>query len=486
VKKKRKNNSKKEMVVYQNNFIEAFYQVDFLAKKIMIASSLRCRESDWSDKGCEIIISSNEIRELAGINRNSLKHLEHAVKKLAQTVVTLKNPDNPKDFIIFNYLPHGEYREGVLKMVINRDMKPFVMDLQKNFTQYHIDNIRPLKSEYSIRIFELLKMHAFKDKKFRIMLVELRKMFGLQDKYSDYNMFKKRVIEKAKNELKKHCEIYFEYREIKKGRKVNEIEFDIIKQRKEFSDYEDVLDVTIKDEVLQESVFIKTEFEGQLNELGWTGDFEELVREISFEAIEHYYDILKTKLKKIDKTKISILQLHEYIDGSIKAQARRYYDIYCAALKVPSEEEKKDIKKYSPIAKELIKLGFIGDVESYIESEGRGLVEEAFELFRQERPKRVKNKIGLLRGKIKALKIKKEIEEIDKEEGKTYEKNIFLDKLEKYKTLKTDFSEDYKRFMDIPSNSNPSDQNVLQKHFETPLNELPSSILKEFVEWRVS
>jgi hypothetical protein len=98
-----KNKKKLNMVVYHNNYIEAFYQVDLLAKKIMIASSLKCRKSDWTKEGCEIILSSNELRELAGVKRNSLKHLEHAVRKLAQTVVTLKDPKNPKDFIVSSY-----------------------------------------------------------------------------------------------------------------------------------------------------------------------------------------------------------------------------------------------------------------------------------------------------------------------------------------------------------------------------------------------
>ncbi len=484
--KKKKKSKKKEMVVYHNNYIEAFYQVDFLAKKIMIASSLRCRESDWSDKGCEIIISSNEIRQLAGINRNSLKHLEHAVKKLAQTVVTLKNPDNPKDFIIFNYLPHGEYKEGVLKMIINRDMKPFIKGLQKNFTQYHIENIRPLKSEYSIRIFELLKMQAFKDKKFRIMLNELRKMFGLQDKYSDYNMFKKRVVEKAKIELKEHCEIYFEYREIKTGRRVTEIEFEIFKQQKDFSDYEDVLGVEIEEAKRNENFPAKSELENQLNRLGWYGKYDELTKEIEIKAIEHYLPVLKRELNELDKTKIATSQLQDYIDGSIRGQAQRFYDIFLAAFEVPLVNEKTEkIDKYSDTAKELIRLGFIGDVENYIKKEGRGLIEEALDTFKKENTENVKNKVGLLREKIKALKIRKEIEIIDKEEKQTYEKNIFLDKIEKYKALESSFTEDYKRFLNIPSNSNPVEQNFLKKFIGESLEDIPKKVLAEFIEWRV-
>jgi plasmid replication initiation protein len=150
-----------------------------------------------------------------------------------------------------------------------------------------------------------------------------------------------------------------------------------------------------------------------------------------------------------------------------------------------NSDKSRRVAKYSDIAKELIRLGFIGDAEGYIENEGRELVEEALEAFNAENLRNVKNKVGLLREKIRALKIKKEIEKIDIEEERTYGENIFLGKLERYKILKTNFSEDYKRFINIPTNSNSIDQEILQKHVGIPLNEIPLPILKEFIKWRV-
>jgi plasmid replication initiation protein len=481
----KKMKSPKPIVISGNNYIEAFYQTDYLAKKMMIASSYLCRDVDWKPEGFEVVISSHELRELSGLSRNSLKHLEKAVDKLHRQVIRLKDPENNKNWKSFSYLPKGEYKDGKLTLLINSEMKPFIQDLQKNFTQYHIENVKPLKSGYSIRIFELLKMHAYKGR-YRVSIDKLRKMFGLEDKYKTYGMFKKRILDSSKKEIKEYCDIYFEYREIKTGNKVTEIEFEIFEQNKSFSNYEDALAETIMDVEFEKSLPIKNELEKKLNDLGWNGDFEELTNKINIEAIEHYYDTLVTELKKIDKTKIDISQLHEYIDGSIKAQAQRFYDIYCAALRAPLKEVSETIKKYSSAAKELIKLGFIGDVESYIENEGRGLVEEALEVFNKENLKNVKNKIGLLREKIRALKIKKEIEKIDIEEEKTYKRNIFLSKLKKYKTLNSNFLGDYKRFINIPSNNNPADQEVLRKYIGISLEEIPAFILKEFVEWRLN
>ena len=61
-----KKKTPKPIIVYDNNYMEALYQTDYLAKKIMIAASLRCREMNWEPTGCEITMSANELRELSG------------------------------------------------------------------------------------------------------------------------------------------------------------------------------------------------------------------------------------------------------------------------------------------------------------------------------------------------------------------------------------------------------------------------------------
>ena len=409
---RKKKVQKPSIVVYDNNYMEALYQTDLLAKKIMITASLKCQDMVWTEKGCEIIMSSNELREISGIRRGSLQHLEHAVKKLTETSVTVKNPKDPKHWIVFNYLPRGEYKHGTLSLLINSEMKPLIQNLQKNFTQYHIENIKPLKSEYSIRIFELLKMSAFKGK-YRIAVENLKKMFGIGDKYKLYAHFKDRVLEPAKRELKEHCEIYFEYKEIKAGNKVVEIEFEIFKQKKDFSDYEEkLLDTVVKDIDFKELVHEKTSIEHKLNELGWTGNYQELIAEVRIEAVEFFINTIKRNLESINTTKVNAQKLHDYIDAMLRNNAESSYELYQAALVYDPKEE----KKKSELAKNLIKLGFTGDPEEYILKEGSGVIEEALKIV--EKQPNVTNVIGLLREKVKTLKIHKELIRQDQETKK--------------------------------------------------------------------
>ena len=206
----------------------------------------------------------------------------------------------------------------------------------------------------------------------------------------------------------------------------------------------------------------------------------------SIEAIEYYCDILTSELNKLNSSKINSQLLHEYIDERLKTNAQKIYNIFCDVLKIPTVSvEKRATKKYSDLGKELLGLGFVGDVESYIENEGRGIVKETLEAFKSENPKNLKNKIGFFREKIKTFKVMKELENKIIKEEKASKNNILLVKLEKYNSLNSNFFEDYKRFMEIPSNDYPEDQKILLKYSNLPLSEMPSSVIKEFIEWKV-
>ena len=291
----------KNIVVLGNNYVDALYQTDLLAKKIMIAASLSCQDEKWEPKGCEIVISANKLIKLVGVKKNSLRHIAPAIDKLHKTTIEILDPNKVNYRESFSFLPNGIYDNGKLTLTINAKMKPFIQNLQKNFTKYHIENIKPLKSGYSIRIFELLKMNYFKGE-YKISVDELKKMFGVEHQYQQYNNFKRNVLEKAKKELKQHCEIWFEYEEIKNGQKVFEILFLIFKQEKPFSVLEMIpaeKDTTKKDSSIvveaipvQESNEVQDDLINELIKNGFVGA-EKFLKEESRELVEEALKIIK-------------------------------------------------------------------------------------------------------------------------------------------------------------------------------------------------
>ena len=101
-----------------------------------------------------------------------------------------------------------------------------MLKLNSMFTQYKLANILSMKSKYSPRIYEILKCNEFKKQNFvEIKITELRRLLKAENIYPLYSDFKRYIIIRTKKELKKLSDIWFEFEEIKTGRKVTSIRF---------------------------------------------------------------------------------------------------------------------------------------------------------------------------------------------------------------------------------------------------------------------
>ncbi|MFZ4773736.1 MAG: replication initiation protein [Terrimicrobiaceae bacterium] len=131
-----------------------------------------------------------------------------------------------------SWLSSSEYVEGsgVVSLCFDPKLKPFLLQLKNRFTNYRIKNIVQLKSQFSIRIYELLKQ--YKKIGQRLFLVsDLRSILGIEDgQYKLYADFKRKVILIAQKELAKKTDISFRFEEIKIGHGVGQIRFYVNKK----------------------------------------------------------------------------------------------------------------------------------------------------------------------------------------------------------------------------------------------------------------
>lgn len=119
-------------------------------------------------------------------------------------------------------------RSGIAKIKLDEDLIPYLFDLGKKFTQYQLYNILAMKSAFSVRIYELLKSYAFqKNKTFDID--ELKQLLKVEDtkSYKDFSLFRKKVLEKAQEEINELTDLNIYFKPITKGRKVIKINFQI-------------------------------------------------------------------------------------------------------------------------------------------------------------------------------------------------------------------------------------------------------------------
>lgn len=124
---------------------------------------------------------------------------------------------------------------GEIRLTISEKLKPYLLELGKNFDSYTLSNLLNLKSIYAKNLFEL--MHKWeKVGKCTFSIELLRGMIGVEDgTYEKYNHLKERVLKRAVEEISEKTDLIVTFEEIKKGRKVDKIEFSIrphIKQKK--------------------------------------------------------------------------------------------------------------------------------------------------------------------------------------------------------------------------------------------------------------
>lgn len=127
----------------------------------------------------------------------------------------------------FRWFSEAEYlyKRGKVAVMLNSNIKAYLLDLSKNFTKYELYNILALKSKYSIRLYELFKSYSFqKVKEFEIE--DLKDLLGASN--YEYRNFNRRILVKAIEEINYYTDILVSYETITRGRKVIGIRFKII------------------------------------------------------------------------------------------------------------------------------------------------------------------------------------------------------------------------------------------------------------------
>ena len=119
--------------------------------------------------------------------------------------------------------------EKYISFKFDNKMKPHLLEFSR-FIKYKIENILQFNSSYSISFYEYFKAQMFKKETIKKIVLEIdyiHKWLQLSKSYLIYGNLKKKILVPVENDLKKHSDIYFNFQEIKTGRKVTHIEFNI-------------------------------------------------------------------------------------------------------------------------------------------------------------------------------------------------------------------------------------------------------------------
>ena len=214
---------KNRNVVKQDyQLVNAKYKLNTSEIKFIMIALAQINADDKEFKDYEIKVSELELK------LQSEQH-ETRLKQFAKNILSkpLEVPTND-GWIVFNWFQDIEYIRGQAKfrVSISKKLMPYLLELKERFVKYNLGYILPLTSNYPVRLYQLLKEYEKLTRR-TFTVVELQDLLQVPNSLKRYDNFKRKVLQVAEKELIENCDIFFEFEEIKEGRKVNEILFRI-------------------------------------------------------------------------------------------------------------------------------------------------------------------------------------------------------------------------------------------------------------------
>ena len=215
-------------VVKANTLIEAKYKMGIEEQRLILYMVSLVEPQDEAFKEYEIsVMDFSKMMNLTP--KTQYNKFKQIGKNLTERGIWIKEGQKT---IKLCWLASAAYDEGVgiIKLSFSPYLKPYLLQLKRNFTMYDLKNIMFLKSIYSIRLFELLKQYEKLSQRV-FLLDELKNILCVENvkSYENYADLKKRIILVAQQELEEKCDICFTFEEIKEGKKVAKLKFFIHK-----------------------------------------------------------------------------------------------------------------------------------------------------------------------------------------------------------------------------------------------------------------
>lgn len=217
-----------------NDLIESRFKFDIWETRIflMLIAQIRREESDFN----VYRIWYRDVACIFNLNKKrGYDMLRQAVKSLMNKSFYVQYNDNGKpreaqyhilrkiDYSLLDNDKMTESQEFV-DIRIEEDMKPLLLQLQKSFTTYNIENVVHL-GVYSIRIYELLKQYETIGHR-AFDFDDLKEMFEIENEYPRFATFYQRVIEPAVKEINATSDLeVYEVEKLKSGKKVSGVRF---------------------------------------------------------------------------------------------------------------------------------------------------------------------------------------------------------------------------------------------------------------------
>jgi len=217
------------IVSQANGLVTARYSLPLAEQRLILTMIARIQPNDEDFKPYRI--SVREMADFIGVSKTSAySECKKITESLLKRVLTIDEPDG---LLQVSWVSSAKYIDGagMVRLSFDPSLKPYLLKLQGNFTRCKLDMLLSFKSQFTMRLYSILKQYAWRGKEHEIELETLREMLGInKDQYKLYADFRRYILDSTQKELAEKADHYFSYKEIKYGRRVGAILFQITKK----------------------------------------------------------------------------------------------------------------------------------------------------------------------------------------------------------------------------------------------------------------
>ncbi|PWJ34993.1 replication initiation protein [Sediminitomix flava] len=265
---------RKKLVRKSNKLINAKENTPLTAleRKLMLYSV-----SEVNDEG-KVNFRIQDLYGTSKLNTSHYRNVRKAVENLLNVKVVVEEGDvsdedwRIKGMNVFDVI-EASRKGGSISARFTQSMIPHITNLKRNYTTYLYEAVSPFRSDFSIRIYELLVQGVDHYSKREFELEELKSKIGISQikTYTNFNQIRTKVLDKACHEITEKSDIDVTW-DIsgKKGRRVSHITF--FMQRKTASVERSTSDST------KVEVKVDKQLEQQMNTMKGLGLSEDQIR----------------------------------------------------------------------------------------------------------------------------------------------------------------------------------------------------------------
>jgi hypothetical protein len=219
--------AEKQLVIQSNPLVESQYKLNPLSQLLLrkLISMISPQDERFEKRFYRLTVkefaSLLEREENPTVLYREMKTIAEKLKKTDIKIIKQRST------IYTSWLASYEYHhyEGWIEFEFSAKLESELLQLKEQFTQYYLTNVSKLKSQYSIRLYELLKQYLPVEKR-KIMVDDLRAMLGIEkDEHKQFGHLKQHVLDRANREINAKTDLDFQWKTIKHVRKIVGVEF---------------------------------------------------------------------------------------------------------------------------------------------------------------------------------------------------------------------------------------------------------------------